>query len=165
MEKLRLTKLWVLAAGPLQGEMQVYNLDKLLQRAQEIAREAHAGVKRNISNEDYINHPQRVSDSFPNNTLLQIAGWLHDVVEDNPEWTLERLRAEGFPDSVLNIVDAVTRRKAQGESYADFIRRIKGHSKDAVALKLADLNDNLRDLPQDHGLRRRYLNALDELNS
>lgn len=141
------------------------NLDKLLLRAQQIATEAHAGVKRQITNEDYINHPQRVAEAFPSNISLQIVAWLHDVVEDNPAWTLDRLRAEGFPESVISLLDAVTRRKTKGESYQEFIRRIKSHSPEAVKVKLSDLNDNLRDLPLNDTRRTRYNNALDELNS
>ncbi len=144
----------------------MYNLDQLLLKARQIASEAHLGVKRHISNEDYINHPRRIAEAAePYGIIMQMAAWLHDVVEDNPAWTMDRLRAEGFPESVLTLVDAVTRRKADGESYSDFIQRIRGHSKDAATLKKLDLQDNLRDLPMGNSLRHKYTNALDTLNS
>jgi hypothetical protein len=64
---------------------------------------------------------------------------LHDVVEDS-DWTLERLRAEGFPPDVLLALDHLTRRT--GEGYEDFIERV---SRNALAqtVKIADLRDNL----------------------
>lgn len=141
------------------------NLDEILLRAQQIAHDAHAGVKRDITEENYVNHPKRVAENFPHDILLQAAGWLHDVVEDNLSWPLERLRAEGFPDSILSLVDALTRRKSSGETYSQFIQRVKRHSPEAVKVKIADLNDNLRNLPLNDTRRARYLKALDELNS
>lgn len=142
----------------------IVNLNLQLLRAEQIAHEAHAGVKRKLTDEDYINHPRRVASIFPHDIRLQIIAWLHDVVEDNQAWTLERLRSE-FPEDILSVLDAVTRRKAQGESYKDFILRIKNHSEDAIKIKLADLKDNLRDLPLNDSLRTRYLLALEELES
>jgi hypothetical protein len=43
---------------------------------------------------------------------------LHDVVEDHsPPWTLEKLQSEGFSETVLEALNAVTHRKAEGEEY------------------------------------------------
>ncbi|MBR8043135.1 GTP pyrophosphokinase [Burkholderia cenocepacia] len=71
-------------------------------------------------------------------TEERIVAVLHDVIEDT-EWTLDRLHAEGFSESVLNGLDAVTRRP--GENYDDFVRRA---SRDVIGLnvKLEDLRDN-----------------------
>lgn len=67
------------------------------------------------------------------------AAVLHDVVEDT-EWTVDRLRAEGFSESVLRALEAVTHRA--GEAYEDFIRRAAA---DPIGrrVKMADLEDNL----------------------
>jgi len=49
-----------------------------------------------------------------------MAAVLHDVVEDT-EVTLDDLQAEGFPERVVEAVDALTRRP--GEPYELFILR------------------------------------------
>jgi (p)ppGpp synthase/HD superfamily hydrolase len=68
-----------------------------------------------------------------------IAAVLHDVVEDS-DWTLDRLRGEGFSERIINLVDLLTRRDA--ETYDQFIERIRmDHT--AVEIKLADLEDNM----------------------
>lgn len=68
-----------------------------------------------------------------------MAAVLHDVVEDT-EWTLETLRAEGFPDEVLDAVACLTKRK--GENYRKFIARAV-KNRIARQVKLADLEDNM----------------------
>ena len=70
----------------------------------------------------------------------QIAGVLHDIVEDTSV-TLCDLRAYGFSERVLQIIDCLTHRSH--DSYTEYILRIK---QDPVATicKLADLTDNYR---------------------
>jgi hypothetical protein len=38
----------------------------------------------------------------------RVVAVLHDVCEDCPGWTLDRLRAEGFPDQIITALDSVT---------------------------------------------------------
>lgn len=123
-----------------------------LNKAKQIAIKAHKGQKRK-NGEDYINHPRRVS-SLAKTVTGKIAGWLHDIVEDT-NITLEDLRREGFDDQVIEVVDAVTRRK--GEEYIDFILRIRPNLL-ARDVKLADLADNLSDLKPGN-MRDKYLMA------
>ena len=106
------------------------------ERAAEIAKEAHAG-QVDKAGEPYINHPWRVASKLSGDE--GIVALLHDVVEDS-EWTLDRLRAEGFSETVLDAIDAVTRRK--GEDYFDFIRRARDNEIGRV-VKIHDLFDNL----------------------
>jgi (p)ppGpp synthase/HD superfamily hydrolase len=68
----------------------------------------------------------------------RMAAVLHDVVEDTTV-TLDELRAEGFPASVLEAVEALTKR--EGEDYEAFIRRVAPNPI-AREVKLADLRDN-----------------------
>ena len=68
-----------------------------------------------------------------------MAAVLHDVVEDT-DWTIERLRGEGFPDEVLEAVECLTHR--DGENYEEFIRRVQGN-RIAQQVKIADLEDNM----------------------
>lgn len=71
---------------------------------------------------------------------LFIIGMLHDLMEDCPEWTLERLE-ESFPDKViLKALDLLT--KKPESDYQTYIRQI-AKNKYAKAVKLADLRDNM----------------------
>ena len=108
-----------------------------LERAIAIAAEAHAG-QVDKAGKPYILHPIRVMMSVSGNNERVVAV-LHDVLEDCPEWTPERLRAEGFGDHIIEALDRLTRRK--GESYEDFIRRCQGPLSQRV--KIADLHDNM----------------------
>ncbi len=68
-----------------------------------------------------------------------MAAVLHDVVEDT-DWTLERLREEGFSAEVLEAVDCLTHR--EGESYQEFVERVRANPL-ATQVKIADLEDNM----------------------
>lgn len=134
-----------------------------LERAIALAAEAHAGMV-DKAGAPYILHPLRVMLRVADERA-RIAAVLHDVVEDT-EWTLERLREEGFDPEVLAAVDALTRRN--GEDYYDFCRRAAQHPI-ARIVKRADIEDNL-DLsripdpsPEDHVRIERYRRALDLL--
>lgn len=70
----------------------------------------------------------------------RIAALLHDVIEDVPGWSVERLRREGFSADVLVAIDALTKRK--GEEYDAFIRRAAANPI-ARRVKQMDLEDNL----------------------
>ncbi len=107
-----------------------------LERAILIAAEAHAG-QVDKAGAPYILHPLRLMLQMEN-TEDRIVAVLHDVVEDT-DWTLERLRKEGFPQSTIEAIDSVTWRKH--EDYEDFILRA---AKNPIGrrVKLADLRDN-----------------------
>ena len=89
----------------------------------------------------YIRHPQEVAwriKKAGGPPEAQAAGWLHDVVEDT--WvTPAFLAVSGFPGSVINAVEAVTKRS--GEPTEEYVRRIAGDPL-AVTVKRADLADN-----------------------
>jgi (p)ppGpp synthase/HD superfamily hydrolase len=85
----------------------------------------------------YVLHPLRMMLSV-DTPEARMAAVLHDVVEDTAV-TLEQLRDEGFPDSVLAAVEALT--KHEGEDYEAFIQRA-GAYPIARKVKLADLRDN-----------------------
>ena len=135
-----------------------------IERALEIARAAHAG-QVDKAGSDYISHPVRVSESVEGETA-GIAALLHDVVEDCPYWTLDRLRSEGFSEAVVSAVDAVTRQP--GEDYFDFVRRAAAHPVGRV-VKIADIRDNLDRsrlrfvTPADENRFDRYAKALELL--
>jgi (p)ppGpp synthase/HD superfamily hydrolase len=69
----------------------------------------------------------------------RIVAVLHDVCEDCPQWTFDRLREECFSESIIAALQSVTKR--QGEDYEAFVRRAASNPIGRV-VKLADLSDN-----------------------
>jgi (p)ppGpp synthase/HD superfamily hydrolase len=136
-----------------------------LEEAIRIAVEAHRG-QRDRAGAPYILHPLRMMLRVQTDAE-RMAAVLHDVVEDTA-WTLDDLRARGFPAEVLEAVDALTRRP--GEAYDAFVERAAAHPV-ARRVKLADLEDNLDLRRLDHvgpdDLERidRYLRAQRRLSA
>lgn len=108
-----------------------------LDKAIIIATQAHR-YQRDKAGRPYILHPLRVMMAMDNEQEMT-AAVLHDVVEDS-KWTLERLRGEGFSAEILEVIDALTRRK--DESYQEYASRA-GAQPVARKIKLADLRDNM----------------------
>jgi (p)ppGpp synthase/HD superfamily hydrolase len=108
-----------------------------LERAIAIAAVGHAG-QVDKAGEPYILHPLRVMLSCATEDQ-RIVAVLHDVVEDCPGWTFERLRQEGFSNTVLAALDSVTHR--EGEAYDAFVERAAANPI-GRRVKLADLHDN-----------------------
>lgn len=108
-----------------------------LERAIAIAAEAHAGVV-DKAGAPYILHPLRV---MLNVTTLEerMVAVLHDVVEDT-QWAFDALRGEGFSETVIAGIDAVTRRGS--EDYETFVLRAAANPI-GRRVKLADLTDNM----------------------
>jgi (p)ppGpp synthase/HD superfamily hydrolase len=126
--------------------------------AEQIARQAHSGTVTKTG-EDYINHPRRVvinvreipdwsvfSDAH--REALECAAWLHDVVEDNPNFTLDSLRSEGIPELAIAVVALLSKNldvhgNMLSEHVAEgvYLTRIRSHPL-ALRVKLADLADN-----------------------
>jgi (p)ppGpp synthase/HD superfamily hydrolase len=126
-----------------------------LTRAIAIAVEAHSGAQRK-NGQPYITHPLAVMDSVE--TLHQkIAAVLHDVVEDTSV-TLEDLRNYGISERHVDMVDALSRR--EGETYMQFLERVKSAGEDVSVVKIADMEHNLNDNPSDAKKYRRGLDYM-----
>jgi len=108
-----------------------------LERAIAIAAEAHAG-QVDWRGVPYILHPLRVMLGVSSNDE-RIVAVLHDVCEDCPAWTFERLRQEGFADHIIEALRSVTKR--DGEDYEAAVRRAAANAI-GRRVKLADLHDN-----------------------
>ena len=108
-----------------------------LERAIVIAAEAHAGMT-DKAGAPYILHPLRMMMDLtsPEERIVAV---LHDVCEDCPGWTFERLRGEGFSEEILAALDSVTKR--EGEAYEEFALRAAANPI-GRRVKLADLRDN-----------------------
>lgn len=109
-----------------------------IEKAIRIATKAHKGQKDKYGH-PYIQHVLRVMH-LGRTEEERIVGVLHDVVEDS-DWTLDDLRAEGFPDKIVIAVDCLTKR-SEDEDYDHFIGRIRKNNL-AVRVKLNDLTDNM----------------------
>ncbi|MGW3495914.1 HD domain-containing protein [Streptomyces sp. NPDC001020] len=107
-----------------------------------IADRAHAGQVDKIGVQ-YVDHVRAVAAGLaPFGPDLEMAGLLHDVLEDT-DCTAEQLRALGVPNRVVGIVEDVT--NTPGVPYDEKIRRITSRQH-ATLVKIADnAHNSLRD--------------------
>lgn len=109
----------------------------------------------------YILHPLRLMAQCQTDDK-RIVAVLHDIVEDTPV-TLDDLRSGGYPEHIVEAIDALTRR--EGEFYMDFIVRTHKNNL-AKKVKMLDIVDNmdLSRIPNpteaDHSRMERYNKAL-----
>ena len=109
-----------------------------LERAIQIAVEAHAGAK-DRGGRAYILHPISVMMRCETDEE-KIVAILHDVIEDT-DWTFEALREEGFTETIIEALKTVTKH-SEDEDYDEFIQRsLKNEIGRKV--KIADLRENL----------------------
>jgi (p)ppGpp synthase/HD superfamily hydrolase len=105
----------------------------------------------------YMLHCLHVMYQMPENDQdLRIIAVLHDLIEDSPTWTWERLLREGFSDRVLTALKLLTHDKTV--AYDDYIEAIAGNF-DAVRVKRADLRHN-SDITRMKGLRPKDLERI-----
>lgn len=130
--------------------------------AHAIAVVAHDGQSRKGAGEPYINHVERVADSLYGWKLKSIA-YLHDVIEDT-EITFNDLNNIGISKDISYAVFILSRQ--EGQAYSEFIDRIIAYKSildiDIISVKIADIEDNLRDLDTTEfwSMRKRYMKAL-----
>lgn len=104
-----------------------------------LAVEAHAGQVDKGGN-PYILHPLKVMYwTKSDNECVKCAAVLHDAVEDNKDFTWERLLKEGMSERTVMCIVALT--KMPGETYAQYKAKVKANP-DAVLVKMADLRHN-----------------------
>lgn len=114
----------------------------------------------------YVFHPLHLAEQMETEEEICTA-LLHDVVEDSP-YTLDDLRREGFPESVLEALRLLTREP--GEDYLTYIARLR-ENPIARRVKAADLlhNSDLSRLEtassHDRARVEKYRKALDILRN
>lgn len=117
-----------------------------LARAATFALNRHAGQVRKGTELPYAVHPERVARilaaRYPGSPYLEVAGWLHDTLEDTPT-TAEELE-ENFGPEVRRLVESVT--KQDGATWHP------PSDPDVMRLKAADALDNISETVD--GLRR-----------
>jgi len=114
-----------------------------------LALQAHEGQVDKQGRDYYLAHLMPIAEALrPYGPLAEMAGVLHDIVEDTRDhpdparrYDADRLRSLGVPEPVVEAIDAVTRRP--GEAYiSGYIRRAAGHSLGRL-VKLVDNKHNL----------------------
>ena len=133
------------------------SIEYWIEKMRVIAHEAHKDQKRN-NGRPYIEHPERVAAAVEERLKPIALG--HDLIEDT-KVTLLDLKIMGFPLYIIEAVDLLTHRK--GEPNLSYWGKIKPNP-DALAVKLADINDNLHDHPSEHA-KQKYSQALSFFNS
>lgn len=123
-----------------------------LQIAEQIARAAHTGQKREGGGA-YIVHPACVAEMMDTKDRKVVA-WLHDVLEDTPI-SAAYLRVSGISPRNVELVQTLSHKP--NELYYDYIMRISKDA-DAIIIKLADLTHNLMDQKDGHR-KQKYLLA------
>jgi len=142
----------------LQEKVQGYHSDanvELLKKAYTVAADAHMNQTR-ASNEPYIVHPLEVAGMLADMKLDEIsiaAGLLHDVIEDNSQYTQERIEAL-FGKEIADIVWGVTKMSkiafsdaedAMGETLKKMIIAMTRDVR-VILIKLADRYHNISTL-------------------
>lgn len=108
----------------------------LTKKALALCYDAHRG-QRDKGGLPYVFHPLHLAEQLETEEEI-CAALLHDVVEDSP-YTIEDLRREGFPESVLEALRLLTR--SPGEDYFDYVARLR-ENPIARRVKAADLRHN-----------------------
>jgi (p)ppGpp synthase/HD superfamily hydrolase len=104
--------------------------------------EAH-GMQVDLNGVPYSEHLRAVADGVePFGARRQMAGWLHDILEDVEFMTVDGLRAAGIPDRVVEIVELLTR-TLERAGYLDMIREV-ARDPEATLVKIADNAHNSR---------------------
>jgi GTP diphosphokinase / guanosine-3',5'-bis(diphosphate) 3'-diphosphatase len=142
--------------------MKAWNANKGVQKNNQVrkafimASQAHFSMRRRTG-EPYIYHPLEVARIVAGEIGLGetaiISALLHDVVEDNPDYTLDMIRQK-FGDKVAYIVDGLTKIKdgyerlestAQVESIKKMLLTLSDDVR-VILIKLADRLHNMRTL-------------------
>lgn len=108
----------------------------LTKKAMRLAYRAHDG-QYDKGGVPYVFHPFHVAEQMHSEYDICVA-LMHDVLEDT-DYTIDDIRALGFPQDILDALVCITRDK--GISYEDYILIVKTNEI-ATRVKLADLEHN-----------------------
>lgn len=118
-------------------------IDFLKELAEQIIDEAFRG-KTDKAGAPYYVHlyavARKAKECRAADDRIYIAGLLHDILEDCPEWTEKALRCL-FPALIVNTVVELTRQP--GEAYTEYIERIRDSNDWVRIIKKADLEHNM----------------------
>ena len=109
---------------------------ELTKKALKLCFEAHKD-QVDKSGLPYVHHPFHLAEQMETEDTTIVA-LLHDMVEDT-EYTLDDIRAMGFPERIVEALSYMTHDDAV--PYLDYVAKIK-ENPIATAVKLADLKHN-----------------------
>jgi hypothetical protein len=131
----------------------------MLAKAIQIAAEAHLN-QVDKGGKPYILHPLWVMDRVRHlGEDYMIVAVLHDVVEDS-DWTIEKLRDEGFNPKVISALMYLTHGYFSSNNYDEYIRLI-ATNEIARQVKLRDLEHNSK-ITRLKGLRKKDFDRLEK---
>ena len=134
---------------------------KLIRHAFEVAVDAHKNQRRK-SGEAYIFHPIAVASIVASEIGLDAtciaAALLHDVVEDNPDYTIDDMERL-FGETVARIVDGLTKisslsKEANVSSQAENFRKMLLTLNDDVRVIIIKIADRLHNMQTMDSMRR-----------
>ena len=134
---------YVISLGINGGIEELYSKMKIIEIAENIARNAHQGQYRKDGITPYITHPERVADRLSTDTDAQTVAWLHDVLEDTGV-SEASLIAAGIAENIGLAVTLLT--KSDGIDYEDYLIKVRDNDL-ALKVKIEDMLDNLLDSP------------------
>lgn len=133
---------------------------EMLSNAIMIATTAHFG-QFDRGGKPYILHPLTVMHKLRGySEIVQVAGVLHDVIEDSKQTTYQLLREKGICEEAIDIIRSVTR--VPGETEEEFQAKVLAHV-GGMLVKREDLrhNSDLRRLkgvrPKDFERNAKYM--------
>ena len=133
--------------------MEKHQIDAMIKAMREIAIAAHRGQTRREGGDYFKDHVEQVADAVEDRLKPIALG--HDLLEDT-EITLKDLIDAGFPSYVTDAIDLLTHKNNEpNQSYWNKI----GTNKDATAVKLADIKNNLSSNPTERQVEK-YNKAL-----
>ena len=145
----------------------IKNISELskIDKAEDIAQQAHLRQYRKISKQPYIIHPKRVqllAKSLNYGLDEQIVALLHDVIEDakNPKYYYDLINSK-FDKNILNALILLSHDK--NVPYEKYLRKLidsdSKSAKLAFRVKMLDIFDNLNDYPSENQVKK-YRNAI-----
>ena len=142
----------------------ILDLSAIIELAHRVAKDAHHNqtcslMKKTTSTKlqappPYIVHPEAVADLLE--PRWKPLGYLHDVMDENPEDYPEAKMRDLFPAWIVDRL--VLLRRIDGQNYDDYVV-LNSDDEGTRKTKIADLRDNLKDLSKG-SLRDKYRLAL-----
>lgn len=126
--------------------MEIVELSKI-QKAQDIAMDAHANQFRKVSKKPYFIHPFKVYQAAKSRGYsdeIQIVAILHDTYEEakNKKYIEEKIRST-FGDTIFGFVKLLSH--DPGDNYNKYLLFLAKKSKTALTVKLLDMIENMLD--------------------
>lgn len=120
---------------------------KAIERAYNFAKDAFRGKYRDDGETRYFEHLRAVALIIIDYLRVKdyeliVAALLHDIVEDIPSWTVDRVRTE-FGERVAELVDwlskpPVSQFKSKKDRNREYNKRLHNAHRDVFLIKLAD---------------------------